>query len=83
MYASLTTWDGMNAPEFTGLENYQTLIADDGFFREALGNTIYFTLGHIPLTIVFALGLALLCILAAVGVTWRFILCLTVRCDDR
>lgn len=61
MYASLTTWDGMNPPEFTGIENYRRLVADDGFFHETLKNTIYFTLGHIPLTIILAMALALLC----------------------
>jgi len=68
IYASLTTWDGLNPPEFTGFDNYQRLVIEDGFFRETLQNTIYFTLGHIPLTIVFAMGLALLCNLNLPGI---------------
>lgn len=68
MYASLTTWDGMNPPAFTGIDNYQRLFVEDGFFRETLQNTIYFTAGHIPLTIVFAMGLALLCNLNLPGI---------------
>ncbi len=69
IYASLTRWDGMNPPKFTGLANYRELLAEDRFFRETLGNTIYFTLGHIPLTIVFALTLALLCNLDLPGIS--------------
>ncbi len=68
MYASLTTWDGMNAPAFTGLANYRRLLLEDAFFRETLRTTVLFTLGHIPLTIVFALGLALLCNLELPGI---------------
>jgi len=68
IYASLTNWDGLNPPEFTGVGNYQRLIVEDRFFRETLQNTIYFTLGHIPLTIVFAMGLALLCNLNLPGI---------------
>lgn len=68
IYASLTTWDGLNPPDFTGVGNYQRLLVEDRFFRETLQNTIYFTLGHIPLTIVFAMGLALLCNLNLPGI---------------
>jgi multiple sugar transport system permease protein len=69
VYASLTAWDGMNPPEFTGIENYRTLITADAFFRETLKNTIYFTLAHIPLTIIFAMCLALLCNLDLPGIS--------------
>ncbi len=61
LYASLTSWDGMNPPEMVGLENYRQLVTDDPFFRETVRNTMYFVAGHIPLTISIALGLALLC----------------------
>jgi multiple sugar transport system permease protein len=69
MYASLTKWDGMNPPEFAGIDNFRRLVVEDEFFRETLKNTIYFTLGHIPLTIIFALGLALLCNLHLPGIS--------------
>lgn len=69
IYASLTRWDGMNPPEFTGGDNYRRLVTEDDFFRETLQNTIYFTLGHIPLTIIFALALALLCNLNLPGIS--------------
>lgn len=69
IYASLTRWDGMNPPRFTGLDNYERLLTADEFFRQTLWNTIYFTLGHIPLTIVFALVLAMLCNLNLPGIS--------------
>lgn len=68
IYASLTQWDGMNAPTYTGLANYRRLVAEDSFFRETLSNTIYFTAGHIPLTIIAAMALALLCNLNLPGI---------------
>ncbi len=68
LYASLTTWDGLNPPEFTGVDNYQRLVAEDGFFLDTLRNTTYFTMANIPLTIVFAMGLALLCNLNLPGI---------------
>jgi multiple sugar transport system permease protein len=43
-------------PEFTGLANYASILADDTFLR-ALSNTALFTLGSIALQ--YALGLAL------------------------
>jgi multiple sugar transport system permease protein len=43
-------------PEFTGLANYASILADDTFLR-ALSNTAVFTLGSIALQ--YALGLAL------------------------
>ena len=50
MYSSLTRWDGLRPPTFIGLANYGQLIFNDPFFRTTLFNTVYFTLGNIPLT---------------------------------
>src|SRR5438270_7095383 len=61
MYASLTQWDGMNPPQFSGMNNYITLFTSDPFFRITLRNTILFTIGNIPCSIGLALCLALLC----------------------
>jgi ABC-type sugar transport system permease subunit len=58
--ASFTNWDGLTAPEFTGIENYAGL-AEDPLFWTTLRNTLLFTVGVIPLTTVGALCLALLC----------------------
>lgn len=70
MYASLTRWDGIGVPRFVGLENFVRLFTNDQFFRLTLRNTVYFTLGHIPLTLGVALFLALLCNRKMLGVTW-------------
>jgi len=61
MYASLTNWNGLTSPEFIGVENYVKLVTDDPFFRTTVRNTLYFVAGSVPLTILVALGLALLC----------------------
>ena len=44
---------------FVGLQNYREVLQDTGFWR-SIGHTVYFTLGSVPLTMIIALGLALL-----------------------
>src|SRR5215207_4371107 len=70
LYTSFTNWDGLTPHAFIGLDNYERLFTRDQFFRRTLGNTLYYVLGHIPLTILVALGLALLCNRKMRGVTW-------------
>ncbi len=45
--------------EFTGLDNYRFLLADDRFWN-AFGNTVYFTAVSVSLELLFGLGIALL-----------------------
>lgn len=52
-------WDGFNDPQFVGIRNFTRLFGDDNF-RIALLNTVLYAVGHVPLTLAFALGLALL-----------------------
>ena len=52
-------WDAFNPPVFIGLDNFRRMIGDDNV-RIAITNTIYYTLGNVPLTLVASLGLALL-----------------------
>jgi len=52
-------WDAFSAPEFTGLDNFNKMIHDQVFWK-SLWNTIYYTVGTVPLTLVLSLGLALL-----------------------
>jgi multiple sugar transport system permease protein len=61
IFASFTDWNGLTSPEVVGIDNYDKLIRDDPFFRETVRNTLYFVAGHIPLTIIMAMALALLC----------------------
>jgi multiple sugar transport system permease protein len=45
--------------EFTGLDNYRFLLADDRFWK-AFGNTVYFTAVSVSLELLLGLGIALL-----------------------
>jgi multiple sugar transport system permease protein len=44
---------------YVGLQNYRELKSDP-YFKQALKNTAYFTLGTVPLSVAFGLGIALL-----------------------
>jgi len=56
---SFMNWDGANKISWAGLDNFRQLLRDDTF-RISLGNTLIFVFGNVPLTMVAALGLALL-----------------------
>jgi len=55
---SLTDWDLLTAPKFSGLDNYLQLISDHRF-QVALRNTFFYTVVSVPLGLVIALGLAM------------------------
>ncbi len=59
MMLSFTSWDGANPMTFVGLSNFKRLLTDETF-KISLYNTFYYVIGSVPLTIVCALGLALL-----------------------
>lgn len=52
-------WDGINAMQFIGFDNFTRLIKDKNFL-DAFRHTITYVLFNVPLTIVCSLGLALL-----------------------
>lgn len=52
-------WDGVHAVEFVGLKNFIDLM-DDDTFKASFINTIVYTVGTVPLTLVCSLGLAVL-----------------------
>lgn len=54
---SACSWDGNHPIEFTGLKNYIEL-GSDRRFQAALFNTVLYCIGHVPLTMACALGLA-------------------------
>jgi multiple sugar transport system permease protein len=56
---SLTNYDVLNTPRFVGLKNYQDLLRDSRFLL-SLGKSVYYTLFHVPLTIIGSLSLAML-----------------------
>jgi multiple sugar transport system permease protein/alpha-1,4-digalacturonate transport system permease protein len=58
-YMAFTNWNIFGKADWVGLANFQRLLGD-GSFRNAFWNTLYYSVMHIPLTIVVSLGLALL-----------------------
>jgi multiple sugar transport system permease protein len=65
LFFSFTDWNGISPPseaQWVGLQNFQTLLLDDGIrradFFKALKNTAYFSLGVVPLQTAIALFLA-------------------------
>lgn len=58
-YVALTDDTGFGQPSFIGLNNYIDVFHDSRFLN-ALGNTLVYAVGTAPLSVAFALGLALL-----------------------
>ncbi len=56
---SFTAYDLIGPPEYVGGANYARVLEDDKVWR-SLVNTVYYTVLHVPLTIVTALALALM-----------------------
>ena len=52
-------WDAFTPPRFIGLANFRRLLDDDSV-HIAIRNTVYYTLGTVPLTLIASLGLAIL-----------------------
>lgn len=60
LYLSFHQWDVLNPQKpYVGLDNYRQL-RTDGYFRQAVKNTAYFTLGTVPLSVALGLLIALL-----------------------
>lgn len=56
---SLTEWNLLRPPKFVGIENYVTVLTDPKFHK-ALGNTVYYMVGYLPLVLVGATAIAVL-----------------------
>lgn len=54
---SLVSWNLLTPPQWLGLENYLGLITDEDFWKSVWA-TLYYTLGSVPLGLVFSLLLA-------------------------
>lgn len=52
-------WDSSNPMVFVGFDNFKRLVTDETF-KISLGNTIYYSIFTVPLTMAAALGLALI-----------------------
>ncbi len=59
LYYSLTDYDLMRAPRFTGFDNFVRML-DDNRYPHAVSNTLYFAFGTVPTGIVTSLALAVL-----------------------
>ena len=58
-YWSFTEYNGIHAPKWVGLANYKTILFDDARFWKSIRNTIFYTVGVIPLGVVLSLFLAM------------------------
>ncbi|MFJ8001034.1 carbohydrate ABC transporter permease [Streptomyces sp. NPDC096310] len=56
---AFTDWNSYSTPEWIGFDNFRRMF-DDANFWTAFQNTSWYAAGHIPLTLVAALGLAVL-----------------------
>jgi multiple sugar transport system permease protein len=60
LYASFTEYNIVSPPRWIGASNYRFILGEDGDFRKALGNTLYYVVTKTPLVISVSLFLALL-----------------------
>jgi multiple sugar transport system permease protein len=60
LYFSFTNYSILQAPVWTGVDNYVQLLTSDGQFLTALGNTLYYTIGANLIGGTVALTLAML-----------------------
>ncbi|MDR7401145.1 MAG: sugar ABC transporter permease [Armatimonadota bacterium] len=69
-YVSLLRWNLIDPQRpFVGLDNYRQLVADEKFLA-ALGNTTYFAVASVGVTVPLALGCALLLNRRLAGISW-------------
>ncbi|THV33885.1 carbohydrate ABC transporter permease [Glycomyces buryatensis] len=58
VYISLTEWDSFTEPQFVGLANYTQALTEDPIFWKVLGNTFFYALISVPLSLVIGVWLA-------------------------
>ena len=59
LFLSFTDWTMLSSPRWVGVENYSSILEDKLFFK-SLYNTFYFVIFSVPLSMIFALFLAVL-----------------------
>jgi multiple sugar transport system permease protein len=67
-YFALTNYNVVSPPEWVGLANFERMFFNDPLFWTAVRNTLYYTLVSVPLSLLVALGLALLLNYAVHGI---------------
>lgn len=60
LYLSFTDFSGFGSPEWIGLGNYKQMFTEDPLFWKSLGNTIFYTLLSVPLSLITGYLLAVL-----------------------
>ena len=55
---SFTRYDVIRSPKFIGFENYREILFNDEVFRIVMGNTLYFVVIGVPVSVVVAFLLA-------------------------
>ncbi|MBE3575750.1 MAG: sugar ABC transporter permease [Firmicutes bacterium] len=70
IWLSLQSWDLLTPARFVGLQNYVDILFHDPHFRQAVGNTVYFVVGQVPLTVAVSMLLAVLLNQKLKGVSW-------------
>ncbi len=60
LYYSFTSYSVLQPPVWVGLENYNTLLREDPLFYKTMFNTLFIAVFTIPLSVVVAMGLAML-----------------------
>jgi len=58
-YWSFTEYNGINAPKWVGLANYRNIFTNDPRFWKSIRNTIFYTVGVIPMGVALSLLLAI------------------------
>jgi multiple sugar transport system permease protein len=66
---TFASWNLVGTPQFVGLSNYKQMVGDELFWTTAW-NTVYYTLGAVPIAVFIAFWLALLLNRAIRGVTF-------------
>ena len=59
-YLSLTKYDIISAPVFTGMENYRNIFGSDERFISAIKATMTYVFTHVPLKLLFSLAVAMM-----------------------
>lgn len=59
-YFSFTQYSVLNPPKWIGLDNFRTMFTKDPDYWKSVLNTVYFTGFSVPLSLMVALGLALM-----------------------
>jgi multiple sugar transport system permease protein len=57
---SFFRWTMIEPPVFVGLDNYRQFFLEDPLAKKVIGNSIYYTLGVLPVSVLLPLGLAVL-----------------------